>query len=59
MCPGWVDTDMGGGNARKMGKERAPLTPQDSIAKMLQVIQRLSPEHSGKYLDRHFNKVDY
>ena len=43
MNPGWVATDMGG--------EKAPLTPQKSIAGMLSVIDALTAEDAGKFLD--------
>lgn len=43
MSPGWVSTDMGG--------ERAPLTPQASVASMRQSIAALTPERSGAFLD--------
>jgi NAD(P)-dependent dehydrogenase (short-subunit alcohol dehydrogenase family) len=44
MNPGWARTDMGGANA--------PLTPAQSIADMLTVIDHLQPADSGKFLDR-------
>ncbi len=40
--PGWVQTDMGGASA--------PLRPPQSIAGVRQVIDRLRPEDSGKFL---------
>jgi len=43
ISPGWVRTDMGGTNA--------PLTPADSVADMLNVIDHLQPTQSGKFLD--------
>lgn len=39
--PGWVQTDMGG--------SRAPLTPEDSVAGLLQVIYRATLEDAGKF----------
>ncbi len=39
--PGWVKTDMGG--------EHAPLTPKESISGMIQVIQNLSIEKTGRF----------
>ena len=59
LSPGWVDTDMGGGNARKLGLARAPLDADESIAKMLKVIQQLTPKNSGQFLDQDFNQPDF
>jgi NAD(P)-dependent dehydrogenase (short-subunit alcohol dehydrogenase family) len=42
MHPGWVQTDMGGSNAR--------LTPQESVAGMVDVIDDLSMDDSGCFL---------
>lgn len=41
LHPGWVQTDMGG--------EHATLTPQESVRGMLEVINRLTEEDSGKF----------
>jgi NAD(P)-dependent dehydrogenase (short-subunit alcohol dehydrogenase family) len=41
MDPGWVKTDMGGPDAQ--------LTPEQSIAGMLSVIDGLTGEQSGKF----------
>ena len=43
MHPGWVQTDMGG--------RGAPLTVEASIAGILDVIDGLAPEQSGKFYD--------
>ncbi len=45
ISPGWVATDMGGPGAT--------LSPEDSVAAMLKVIDRLSPKDTGRFLDRH------
>ncbi len=42
MHPGWVQTDMGGPDAR--------LTPEESVAGMLGVIEDLTPDHAGRFL---------
>lgn len=41
MCPGWVQTDMGGPNAT--------ITPQQSVTGMRAVIASLQPADSGTY----------
>ncbi|KAG2177982.1 hypothetical protein INT43_003235, partial [Umbelopsis isabellina] len=41
--PGWVQTDMGGASA--------PLVAKDSIAGMLSVFDKASPQSTGKFLD--------
>jgi NAD(P)-dependent dehydrogenase (short-subunit alcohol dehydrogenase family) len=41
MSPGWVKTDMGG--------PEAPLTPEESIKGMREVIDRLTSEDSGQF----------
>lgn len=41
--PGWVRTDMGG--------PEAPLSPEQSVSGMLNVIDRLTMEDNGRFLD--------
>jgi tricorn protease len=41
LCPGWVSTDMGG--------PAAPLSPQESVAGLISVIERLEAANSGKF----------
>jgi NAD(P)-dependent dehydrogenase (short-subunit alcohol dehydrogenase family) len=43
ICPGWVATDMGGPGAT--------LSPEDSVAAMLKVTDRLSLKDTGRFLD--------
>jgi NAD(P)-dependent dehydrogenase (short-subunit alcohol dehydrogenase family) len=38
---GWVRTDMGG--------PKAPLSPQESVTAMRQLIETLGPDQSGKF----------
>jgi len=43
LDPGWVQTDMGGASA--------PLTPHDSIAGMIKVVDGLTMRQSGHYMN--------
>ena len=43
MHPGWVQTDMGGAEA--------DITPQESAAGILNVIQSITIEETGKFID--------
>lgn len=51
LDPGWVSTDMGG--------PEATYTPKESISKILQVLDKLSPSDNGRYLDLHGNDVPW
>lgn len=41
VCPGWVQTDMGGKNA--------PLTPAQSIASILRLFTTMNDTHNGQF----------
>jgi NAD(P)-dependent dehydrogenase (short-subunit alcohol dehydrogenase family) len=43
LHPGWVQTEMGGANA--------PTSTTESANGLIEVIDRLTPEHSGKFFD--------
>lgn len=57
--PGWVDTEMGGANARSLGMERAPTDAHYSISTMLKTIKQLKVENSGKYVGTDGSKMDF
>ena len=42
IVPGWVRTDMGG--------DEAPITVDESVGAMAQVIDRLTPQQTGRFL---------
>lgn len=44
MCPGWVKTDM--------GAARANISPEESVAAMLNTITKLNESNHGTYVDR-------
>lgn len=54
LCPGWVDTDMGRG-----GGVIPPLKPEQSIAGMRAVIDKIKPEQSGHFLSHDGTEVEY
>jgi NAD(P)-dependent dehydrogenase (short-subunit alcohol dehydrogenase family) len=43
LCPGWVQTDMGG--------EGAQITPAQSVEGLLRVIDAAGPDDSGRFID--------
>jgi NAD(P)-dependent dehydrogenase (short-subunit alcohol dehydrogenase family) len=51
LDPGWVSTDMGG--------PEAPVTPAQSVAGMMRVIDGLSARHNGRFLDREGAEVPW
>lgn len=59
MDPGWVDTDMGGGNARRLGMAKAPTDARYSISTMLKTIKQLSVKDSGEFVGIDGQKMDY
>jgi NAD(P)-dependent dehydrogenase (short-subunit alcohol dehydrogenase family) len=44
MDPGWVATDMGGSGA--------PVTPEESVRSMIEVVEGLDSKQNGQYLNR-------
>jgi NAD(P)-dependent dehydrogenase (short-subunit alcohol dehydrogenase family) len=51
ISPGWVQTDMGGSGAT--------LFPDQSVAAMLKVIDRLEPRDTGRFLDHRGKDVPW
>lgn len=51
VSPGWVRTDMGG--------SEAPLSPEESVSGLRKVIEGLSPEQSGKFLNHDGTELDW
>jgi NAD(P)-dependent dehydrogenase (short-subunit alcohol dehydrogenase family) len=51
ISPGWVRTDMGGPGA--------PLSPQESVAAMRLLFDRLKPADSGKFFDRTGSEIPW
>ncbi len=49
--PGWVQTDMGG--------SAAPLRPEESAARIIETIQRLSPTQSGAFINYDGSPMPY
>ncbi|OJT05308.1 hypothetical protein TRAPUB_3873 [Trametes pubescens] len=51
LCPGWVQTDMGG--------ENAVLTPEESVAGIIRVITDATTADSGKYLRHNGEEIPW
>ncbi|CAD6192790.1 unnamed protein product [Caenorhabditis auriculariae] len=51
ICPGWVQTDMGG--------DSALLTLEESLRDLVPTILRLQKEHNGGYLDRTLKTIPF
>jgi NAD(P)-dependent dehydrogenase (short-subunit alcohol dehydrogenase family) len=51
LSPGWVRTDMGG--------QDAPLSPEQSVAAMLKVVDRLGPKDSGAFYSERGRKIPW
>lgn len=51
ISPGWVQTDMGGPGAT--------LSPEQSVAAMLKIIDRLEPRDTGRFLDHRGKDVPW
>jgi hypothetical protein len=49
--PGWVKTRMGG--------PTAPTPVEQSVSEMRALIERLAPDHSGKFLKRDGTEHDW
>ena len=49
-CAGWVQTEMGNAGAQKAGLEAAPMKLEDSIAKIVALLDTATREsHGGKF----------
>ncbi|MEM1203964.1 MAG: SDR family oxidoreductase [Acidobacteriota bacterium] len=51
LHPGWVRTDMGG--------DRAPLSPEESVAGMVRVMDGLGPDLNGAFLDHRGERLPW
>lgn len=58
LNPGWVNTDMGGANARKLGMEKAPMDTETSITMQLKVLQGLTTKSNGQFLSYDNKHID-
>ncbi|EJU06212.1 4-dihydrotrisporin dehydrogenase [Dacryopinax primogenitus] len=51
LSPGWVQTRQGG--------SAAPLTPTDSVSAMLKVVNGLTPEQNGAFINYDGTEIDF
>ncbi|CAD5222181.1 unnamed protein product [Bursaphelenchus xylophilus] len=51
MCPGWVQTDMGG--------EKAQLTVEESTTAIVDTVSKATKEWSGRYINRNGEDIPY
>jgi NAD(P)-dependent dehydrogenase (short-subunit alcohol dehydrogenase family) len=51
ISPGWVRTRMGGQNA--------PLSPEQSVRAVLDVVDGLTPEHSGRFFNERGEEIPW
>jgi NAD(P)-dependent dehydrogenase (short-subunit alcohol dehydrogenase family) len=51
ISPGWVRTDMGGSGA--------PLSPDESVAAMLKVLDKVGPKDTGRFYDQRGKPVPW
>ena len=54
LHPGWVQTDMGSRYGRK-----PPLSVADSVAGLIEVISKCSPQQSGSFIDYRGSPLTY
>ncbi|CAD5214079.1 unnamed protein product [Bursaphelenchus okinawaensis] len=51
MCPGWVQTDMGGANAQ--------LSVEESTTAIVETVSKATKDWSGKFIDRNGETIPY
>lgn len=52
VCPGWVKTDMG-------QQDRGEIEPEESIADMIRILDKLNETHHGAFIDRFGTKIPF
>jgi hypothetical protein len=57
ICPGWCNTDLGTGGGTT--KVKPPVEPCDSIAGMIKVLDGLTLEKTGAFLNWEGNTVPW